>query len=146
MLDIFKRSHEEGQTPEGPTEPTESEVPVQVQDVQEAPAEAKEAPQEPHVTAESKPVEEARPAEETPMKIDPDLTNLLETLKHEENTLLSQKQQLESIGEQLRLKTLDEIEKTKTRISSLKSEIPDLKQKCESMAKVLEIPVYNTPD
>jgi predicted RNase H-like nuclease (RuvC/YqgF family) len=139
MLDIFKRSHEEGQTPEGPQSPQEPEVPVQVQDAQET-AEAKETPQEQQAPQEPAPVEEAQP------KIDPDLTNLLEILKQEENSLLSQKQQLVSIGEQLRQKTLDEIEKTKMRISSLKTEIPELKQKCESMAKVLEIPVYNTSD
>jgi hypothetical protein len=141
MLDIFKRSHEEGQTTDGPQSPQEPEVPVQVQDAQEA-AEAKETPQEQQAPQEPAPA----PVEEGQPKIDPDLTNLLEILKQEENSLLGQKQQLVSIGEQLRQKTLDEIEKTKMRISSLKTEIPELKQKCESMAKVLEIPVYNTSD
>jgi uncharacterized small protein (DUF1192 family) len=144
MLDIFKRN-QEGQPP-AEQAPKEPEVPVQVQEeahvAEEAPqtqevqqaAETQEAPQE------SAPVEEAKP------KVDDDLTVLLETLKHEETALLSQKEQLVSIGEQLRLKTVDEIEKTKERITSLKTEIPELKQKCEVMAKVLEIPVYNTAD
>jgi hypothetical protein len=74
------------------------------------------------------------------------LTTTLETLKQEENLLLNQKQQLESIGEQLRLRKLEEIEKKKQGINALKTEIPELKQKCESLAKALEIPVYNTPD
>jgi DNA-binding HxlR family transcriptional regulator len=67
-------------------------------------------------------------------------------LKQEDSFLLSQKEQLVSIGEQLRLKMLEEIEKTKQRISELKTEIPELKQKCEIFAKTLEIPVYNTSD
>lgn len=140
MLDIFKRN-QEGQPPAEPETPKEPEVPVQVQEE----AHAEEAPQTQEVqpaaeTQETPPVEEVQP------KVDDDLTGLLETLKHEETSLLGQKQQLVSIGEQLRLKTLEEIEKTQQRISSLKTEIPELKQKCEVMAKVLEIPVYNTAD
>jgi predicted RNase H-like nuclease (RuvC/YqgF family) len=124
MLDIFKRSHEEGQPPEEPQAPLEPEVPVQIQEAQEDP----------------------KVAEEPQAKAEENLTTTLETLKHEENLLLNQKQQLESIGEQLRLRTLEEIEKKKQRINALKTEIPELKQKCESLAKALEIPVYNTPD
>ena len=135
MLDIFKRN-QEGQQPAEPETPKEPEVPVQVQEEAHV---AQEAPQ----AAET---QETPPVEEVQQKVDDDLTGLLETLKHEETSLLGQKQQLVSIGEQLRLKTLEEIEKTQQRISSLKNEIPELKQKCEVMAKVLEIPVYNTSD
>jgi predicted RNase H-like nuclease (RuvC/YqgF family) len=134
MLDIFKRTHEEGQPPEEPQAPIEPEVPVQIQEAQEAPKTA-DAPQE-----------EPKVAEESQAKAEENLTTTLETLKQEENLLLNQKQQLESIGEQLRLRTLEEIEKKKQRINALKTEIPELKQKCESLAKALEIPVYNTPD
>jgi len=134
MLDIFKRSHEEGQPPEEPQAPLEPEVPVQIQEAQEA-AETPETPQE-----------GSKIAEEPQAKAEENLTTTLETLKQEESLLLNQKQQLESIGEQLRLRTLEEIEKKKQRINALKTEIPELKQKCESLAKALEIPVYNTPD
>jgi hypothetical protein len=134
MLDIFKRKDEEGQTAGEPQTPEEPEVPVQVQEaVQEAqqPPELSQVPKLP---------------EESQAKTEENLTTELETLKQEESFLLSQKQQLVGIGEQLRLRTLEEIEKTKQRISALKTEIPELKQKCESLAKALEIPVYNTSD
>jgi len=134
MLDIFKRSHEEGQPPEEPQAPLEPEVPVQIQEAQEA-AETPETPKE-----------GSKITEEPQAKAEENLTTTLETLKQEESLLLNQKQQLESIGEQLRLRTLEEIEKKKQRINALKTEIPELKQKCESLAKALEIPVYNTPD
>jgi len=134
LLDIFKRSHEEGQPPEEPQAPIEPEVPVQVQETQEAPTNP-EAPQE-----------EPKIVEEQQAKAEENLTTTLESLKQEETLLLTEKQQLESIGEQLRRRTLEEIEKKKQRICALKTEIPELKQKCESLAKALEIPVYNTPD
>ena len=144
MLDIFKRN-QEGQPPEEPQTPKEPEVPVQVQEAHVA----DEAPQtqeaQPAVAAQETP-QESPPVEEAKPKVNDDLTCLLETLKNEETALITQKQQLENIGEQLRLKTVEEIEKTRERISSLKTEIPELKQKCEVMAKVLEIPVYNTSD
>jgi len=89
MLDIFKRN-QEGQPPEEPQAPEEPEVPVQMQEAAETP----EVPQEP------------KAAEETEGKVEENLTTVLETLKQEENSLLNQKQQLMSIGEQLRLRTL----------------------------------------
>jgi predicted RNase H-like nuclease (RuvC/YqgF family) len=133
MLDIFKRKDEEGQTAGEPQTPEEPEVPVQVQEANET-VNTPEVPQEPKIP------------EEPQAKAEENLPTELETLKQEESFLLSQKQQLVGIGEQLRLKTLEEIEKTKQRISALKTEIPELKQKCESLAKALEIPVYNTSD
>ena len=133
MLDIFKKNHEEGQSPDQSQAPQEPEVPVQVQEPQEV-VEVNELPTEPkHV-------------EETQTNAGDDLINVLSTLKQEENSLLNEKQELLNIGEQLRLRTLEEIEKTRQRISSLQTEIPDLKQKCEVMAKALEIPVYNKAD
>jgi vacuolar-type H+-ATPase subunit D/Vma8 len=123
MLDIFKKNQEEHPSPE-------QEIPVQPE-VQEAPT------QEPEQLEASKLLEEPQQtAEES-------LSTTLESLKQEENALLDQKTQLLSIEERLRLKTLEEIEKTKQRINGLKTEIPELKQKCESFAKALEIPVYN---
>ena len=120
MLDRFKRNQEEH-----PSE--EQEIPVQPQEV---------PTQEPEQLEVNQPLEEQKTTEES-------LPTTLETLKQEENALLDQKTQLLSIEERLRLKTLEEIEKTKQRINGLKVDIPELKQKCESFAKALEIPVYN---
>jgi len=75
-----------------------------------------------------------------------DLTATLENLKQEESNLLNQKQRLQNISEQLRLRTVEEIEKTKVRITSLKSEIPELKHQCEAFTKALGIPLLNSSD
>jgi vacuolar-type H+-ATPase subunit D/Vma8 len=123
MLDIFKKNQGEH-----PAE--EQEIPVQPQ-TQEAP------------TQEPEQLEANQPLEEPQNTADESLPTTLESLKQEETALLDQKTQLLSIEERLRLKTVEEIEKTKQRINGLKVEIPELKQKCESFAKALEIPVYN---
>jgi predicted RNase H-like nuclease (RuvC/YqgF family) len=65
----------------------------------------------------------------------------LEALDGEERSLLAQKAQLLNIEETLRQKIRDEIEAKKHRIENLKNEIPELKQRCEALAKVLDIPV-----
>jgi predicted RNase H-like nuclease (RuvC/YqgF family) len=134
MLDMFKRASDERHPPEELQIPLEPEAPFQVRESPEI-TEAKEAPPE-------EPVAERA----APQTVEENLTALLQTLKQEESALMSQKERLVCIEEQLRLRTQEEIEKTKVRISDLKSEIPELKQKCEAMAKNLEIPVYNTSD
>ena len=121
MLDIFKKN-------QGEHQPEEQETPEQTQ----------EAP-----TQEPEQLEANQPLEEPQNTGEESLPTTLETLKQEESTLQDQKTQLLSIEERLRLKTLEEIEKTKQRINGLKAEIPELKQKCESFARALEIPVYN---
>jgi hypothetical protein len=140
MIDAFKKSNEERHTLEVQI-PLEPESPFQT--VQEAQENTQAKPTSPEETT----VEEVTVVEEVKEhNVQENLTELLEALKQEESSLVSQKEQLVSIGEQLRLRTLDEIGKTKARISGLKSEIPDLKQKCEVMAKALQIPVCNTSD
>jgi predicted RNase H-like nuclease (RuvC/YqgF family) len=122
-LDIFKKNQEEHP-------PEEQVIPVQ--------------PETPEASTKEPEQHEAdQPLKEPQNIAEESLSTTLETLKREESTLLDQKTQLLSIEERLRLKTLEEIEKTKQRISGLKTEIPELKQKCESFAKALEIPVYN---
>jgi chromosome segregation ATPase len=128
ILDIFKKNQEEHSQ-------EEQEIPVQ-------PETQEPSTQEPS-TQEPEHLEVNQPLEEPKNNAEENLSITLETLKREENTLQDQKTQLLSIEERLRLKTLEEIEKTKQRISGLKAEIPELKQKCESFAKALEIPVYN---
>jgi predicted RNase H-like nuclease (RuvC/YqgF family) len=75
---------------------------------------------------------------ETP---DENILSMLETLGDEEQELLSEKSQLENMEETLKQKILDEIEVKRHRIENLKYEIPELKQRCEALAKVLNIPV-----
>ncbi len=65
----------------------------------------------------------------------------LEALDEEEKSLLAEKSQLLNMEEILRQRTRDEIEAKKHRIENLKNEIPELKQRCEALAKVLDIPV-----
>jgi predicted RNase H-like nuclease (RuvC/YqgF family) len=75
---------------------------------------------------------------ETP---DKNVFSTLETLEEEERELLAEKSQLENMEETLKQKILDEIEVKRHRIENLKYEIPELKQRCEALAKVLNIPV-----
>ena len=69
------------------------------------------------------------------------LLTLIETLGGEEQALLEEKAQLANMEEQLQLKIREEIEAKKRRIEDLKNEIPELKQKCEALAKALDIQV-----
>jgi predicted RNase H-like nuclease (RuvC/YqgF family) len=70
-----------------------------------------------------------------------DYLSILEALNGEESLLLAQKAQLLNMEETLRQKIRNEIEARKHRIENLKNEIPELKQRCEALAKVLDIPV-----
>jgi hypothetical protein len=67
--------------------------------------------------------------------------SMLEALDGEEKSLLAEKSQLLNMEETLRQKIIDEIEAKKHRIEILKNEIPELKQRCEFLAKLLDIPV-----
>jgi len=69
------------------------------------------------------------------------LLTLIETLGGEEQALLEEKAQLANMEEQLQLKLREEIEAKKHRIENLKNEIPELKQRCEALAKALDIQV-----
>jgi predicted RNase H-like nuclease (RuvC/YqgF family) len=65
----------------------------------------------------------------------------LEALNGEERLLLAEKSQLLDMEETLKQRIKDEIEVKKHRIENLKYEIPELKQRCEALAKALDIPV-----
>jgi predicted RNase H-like nuclease (RuvC/YqgF family) len=69
------------------------------------------------------------------------LLSVLEALGVEERALLEEKTQLLNMEEQLQLKLREEIEAKKHRIENLNNEIPGLKQKCEALAKALDIQV-----
>jgi predicted RNase H-like nuclease (RuvC/YqgF family) len=70
-----------------------------------------------------------------------DVLSTLETLGEEERSLLAEKSQLLNMEETLKQRIKDEIEIKRHRIENLKYEIPELKQRCEALAKVLDIPV-----
>lgn len=69
------------------------------------------------------------------------ILSTLEALGEEEKKLLAEKTQLLNMEETLKQKIQDEIEIKRHRIENMKSEIPQLKQRCEGLAKVLNIPV-----
>jgi hypothetical protein len=88
--------------------------------------------------------EESKTIEETGKKT-LNLSETLESLRQEEAALMDQKSQLLNIEEHLWLRIIEEMESRKQRIDNLKTEIPELKQKCTQLAKILEIPVYGSP-
>jgi predicted RNase H-like nuclease (RuvC/YqgF family) len=125
MFDIFKKPDEEQDTVEQVTEPIEvSEIPeVSEETVKEETQSAEVKTPEPFESKEA------------------DLLATLEALGGEEKTLVAEKSQLLDMEETLRQKIIDEIEVKRHRIENLKYEIPELKQRCEALAKVLDIPV-----
>lgn len=121
MFDIFKKPDEEHDNVEQVTEPSEiSEISEET--VKEQSTEVKI--QEPFESPEA------------------DLLDTLQALGGEEKTLIAEKSQLLDMEETLRQKILDEIEVKRHRIENLKYEIPELKQRCEALAKALDIPVH----
>jgi len=74
-------------------------------------------------------------------KTEADILSTLEKVEGEEQLLLAEKSQLLKMEEKLRQRIKDEIEIKRHRIENLKYEIPELKQRCEALAKVLDIPV-----
>ena len=69
------------------------------------------------------------------------ILSMLETLGGEEKSLIAEKLQLINMEETLKQKIRDEIEIKRHMIENLRHEIPELKQRCEVLAKALEIPV-----
>jgi len=67
--------------------------------------------------------------------------SMLKALEEEESSLIQEKSQLTDMEEMLRLKAREEIEAKKRRIDELKNEIPELKQRCEDLAKMLDTQV-----
>ena len=67
--------------------------------------------------------------------------SMLKALEEEESSLMQEKSQLADTEEMLQLKAREEIEAKKRRIDELKSEIPELKHRCEDLAKLLDTQV-----
>jgi seryl-tRNA synthetase len=74
-------------------------------------------------------------------QVEENLLTLLEALYSEERSLLAEKAQLLNMEETLSQRIKGEIEAKRQRIDALKNEIPDLKQRCETLAKALDIQV-----
>jgi predicted RNase H-like nuclease (RuvC/YqgF family) len=66
---------------------------------------------------------------------------MLEELGGEEQVLLAERAQLVNTEETLRQKVREEINIRRSKIENLKHEIPELKQRCETLAKALDMPV-----
>ena len=67
--------------------------------------------------------------------------SMLEALGGEERALLAEKSQLMTMEETLKQRIIEEIQTKKHIIENLKYEIPELRQRCEALAKALKIPV-----
>jgi predicted RNase H-like nuclease (RuvC/YqgF family) len=122
MFDIFKKTEEEQDNVE--QEATETN-------------EISEISEETHKEKQSEEVKTQEPFEST----ESDLLDTLMSLGGEERTLIAEKLQLLDMEETLRQRIMDEIEVKRHRIENLKYEIPELKQRCEALAKALDIPV-----
>jgi len=73
------------------------------------------------------------------------LPSELEALEIEEQTLLAEKSDLTNTEEMLRQRIREAIESKKRTIDHLKREIPDLKQRCELLAKALDTLLQRQP-
>ena len=67
--------------------------------------------------------------------------SILESLSNKEKKLGKEKDQLLDVEESLKKRIINEIETKKARILDLQTEIPEVKQRIEELAKLLEIPV-----
>ena len=123
MFDVFKKPEEEQNNGEqNATEPIEN---LEQPSTEEKPSQETntQSPQAPFENTEG------------------DMLSMLEALGGEERTLVAEKSQLVTMEENLRQKIIDEIEVKRHRIANLKYEIPELKQRCEALAKALDIPI-----
>ena len=67
--------------------------------------------------------------------------SILESLSNKEKKLSKEKDQILDVEESLKKRIINEIETKKDRILDLQTEIPEVKQRIEELAKLLEIPV-----
>jgi len=69
------------------------------------------------------------------------ILSTLQSLGEEERTLLLERSQLANMEETLAQRAREEAEFKRHRIENLKHEIPELKQRCEALAKALDMPI-----
>ena len=125
MFDIFKKLDEEQNNEEidivEPSENVEEKITVEEPITEEKPTEP--TIQEPYQNQEE------------------NILSVLKALGEEERLLLSERSQLVNMEETLAQRAREEVEFKRHRIENLKHEIPELKQRCEVLAKALDIPV-----
>lgn len=126
MFDIFKKADEEQNNGElnveEPCDVVEEKVTVEDSMLEENQS-REVVTQEPYQTREES------------------IISILMALVEEERTLLSERTQLANMEESLTQRARDEIEFKRHRIENLKHEIPEMKQRCEILAKALSIPI-----
>jgi len=122
MFDIFKKPEEE-----------KDYIELEATETSEISEVTEEAPKE----KQGEEVKTQEPFESA----EADLLDTLMALGGEERTLIAEKSQLIDMEETLKQKIMDEIEVKRHKIENLKYEIPELKQRCEALAKALDIPV-----
>lgn len=126
MFDIFKKLDEEQNNGEvdivEPYENVEEKVTVE------------------EIITEEKPTEEPT-IQEPYQNQEENILSVLKALGEEERLLLSERSQLASMEETLTQRAREEVEFKRHRIENLKHEIPELKQRCEFLAKALDIPI-----
>jgi hypothetical protein len=84
--------------------------------------------------------EQKNPARQSEIR-EENVLSMLKSLEEEESSLMQEKSQLVDMEEMLRLKAREEIEAKKRRIDELKNEIPELKHRCDDLAKMLDTQV-----
>ncbi len=126
MFDIFKKLDEEQNNEEidivEPSENIEEKITVEEPITEEKPT------QEPTIQEPYQNQEE-------------NILSVLKALGEEERLLLSERSQLVNMEETLTQRAREEVEFKRHRIENLKHEIPELKQRCEFLAKALDIPI-----
>ena len=124
MVDLFKK---------GPAPET-----IKITSVQNE----QDMPQEPK-TPETTDKEDNPQVEELPNA--PDILELsasFQNMRAEEQELLEIKQALLKTQQDLQCKLVKEIDKKKMAIDELRSEIPDIQNRCRQLAQLLEVDVY----
>jgi predicted RNase H-like nuclease (RuvC/YqgF family) len=126
MFDIFKKLDEDQNNGElntlEPCENVEEKITVEENINEETPNEELTT-QEPYQTQEES------------------ILSILQSLGEEEQMLLLERSQLANMEETLAQKAREEVEFKRHRIENLRHEIPELKQRCEALAKALDMPI-----
>jgi hypothetical protein len=78
---------------------------------------------------------------ENPITVDNDLSMILESLEVEEEALLQEKADLITLEAKLTIKLKAQIKERETKIAGLKNELPQIKQRCETLANMLGIKI-----
>jgi seryl-tRNA synthetase len=126
MFDIFKKLDEDQNNGElntiEPSENVEEKI-ILEENIHEEPTSVEPTIQEPSQNQEE------------------NILSTLLSLEAEERTLLLERSQLSNMEETLAQRAREEAEVKRHRIENLRHEIPELKQRCEALAKALDMPI-----